>query len=90
MILPLFLWITRQKAARERRGGIGCGSGRDSVATPDRRGQGRAVAGRISPVRPPLGPPLRNGELRAPRTPAKARESPRLSVRRRRPPPYPW
>ena len=56
MILPLFLWITRQKAARERRGGIGCGSDQDSVATPDRRGQGRAVADRIGATVRPLVP----------------------------------
>ena len=52
MILPLFLWITRQKAARERRGGIGCGSDQDSVATPDRRGQGRQPTAASETVRP--------------------------------------
>jgi len=54
MILPLFLWITRQKGAQERRGGIGCGSGWNGVATPDRR----AGQGGCRPHQPTRSPPL--------------------------------
>ena len=76
MILPLFLWITRQKAAQEQRGGIGCGSGRDSAATPDRRaGQGGSRPHRRD--RPPLGPRYVTENSAVPghrRTAAKARK----------------
>ena len=77
MILPLFLWITRQKGAREgaRWHRLRVRSGQRGP--PQTAGQGRAVADRISATRPPLGPRYVTENSAVPgerRTAAKARK----------------